>query len=148
MNIDNSFSFSDCPDCMNIDINKEKVQTFRAKRKADFELAKANTKKAYQESPEFNSMINNLVDTEQELKSEFIFQLAASGIKNDLPSIQQVEVVESELKEKLDDMTENDKIVEEILTLKWQFPFRWSEFIQANPSANIPASEDVLNRPK
>ena len=151
------------------EVNKEKVQTLRDKRKADFELAKANAKKAYQESPEFNSMINNLVDiekkaqnmaaqthqldlmnkaAEQEQKAELVFQLASGGIKNDLPSLQQVELVENQLKEELGNLSENAKIVQEILTLKRQFPTRWAEFIQANPGADIPASQDALNRPK
>ena len=151
------------------EVNKEKVQTLRDKRKADFELAKANAKKAYQESPEFNSMINNLVDiekkaqnmaaqthqldlmnkaAEQEQKAELAFQLASGGIKNDLPSLQQVELVENQLKEELSNLSENAKIVQEIFALKRQFPARWAEFIQANPGADIPASQDALNRPK
>ena len=150
------------------ELKEEEIKSIKERRQANFEVAKANARKAYQENPEFNQLYKQLEDEELETKRlereaqerDLLNKALENAQKAQLAMDVQERLVDDQLSatqqatfyldngaKALQEIEEKNQLVLKLNEWRNERPDIWQTFVQMNPQAGISGTESFQNMP-
>ncbi len=150
------------------ELKEEEIKSIKERRQANFEVAKANARKAYQKNLEFNQLYKQLEDEELETKRlereaqerDLLNKALENAQKAQLAMDVQERLVDDQLSatqqatfyldngaKALQEIEEKNQLVLKLNEWRNERPYIWQTFVQMNPQAGISGTESFQNMP-
>ena len=150
------------------ELKEEEIKSIKERRQANFEVAKANARKAYQKNLEFNQLYKQLEDEELETKRlereaqerDLLNKALENAQKAQLAMDVQERLVDDQLSatqqatfyldngaKALQEIEEKNQLVLKLNEWRNERPDIWQTFVQMNPQAGISGTESFQNMP-